>query len=85
MTALLAAKGIASEAALINLGNAYSLADPPTMATLNHVILYLPEFDVYDDPTAASAAFGVLRRRKPMTSPSCAFRRPRRNSPAPPP
>ena len=60
MTALLAAKGIASEAALINLGNAYSLADPPTMATLNHVILYLPEFDVYDDPTAASAAFGVL-------------------------
>ena len=60
MTALLAAKGIASEAALINLGNAYSLADPPMLATLNHVILYLPEFDVYDDPTAASAAFGVL-------------------------
>src|SRR5262249_49810363 len=27
---------------------------------LNHVILYLPEFDVYDDPTAQYAAFGVM-------------------------
>ena len=60
MTALLAAKGIASEAALINLGNAYALPEPPTLAALNHVILYLPEFDIYDDPTASGAAFGVL-------------------------
>ena len=60
MASLLAAKGIASEAALINLGNAYSLPEPPTLAALNHVILYLPEFDVYDDPTANVAAFGVL-------------------------
>ena len=35
-------------------------AEPPTLAALNHVILYLPEFDLYDDPTANSAAFGVL-------------------------
>src|ERR1700693_5955000 len=60
MTALLAAKGIASEAALINFGNAYTLPEPPTMVVLNHVILYLPEFDLYDDPTAQNAAFGVL-------------------------
>jgi hypothetical protein len=60
MTSLLAAKGIASEAALINLGNAYSLPEPPTLVALNHVILYLPEFDLYDDPTANGAAFGVL-------------------------
>jgi hypothetical protein len=60
MAALLAAKGIASEAVLINLGNAYTLPEPPTMAVLNHVILYLPEFDLYDDPTARNAAFGVL-------------------------
>jgi hypothetical protein len=60
MASLLAAKGIASEPALINLGNAYTLPDPPTLAALNHVILYLPEFDVYDDPTASLAAFGVL-------------------------
>ena len=60
MAALLAAKGIASEAALINFGNAYTLPEPPTLAALNHVILYLPEFNLYDDPTAKLAAFGVL-------------------------
>jgi Domain of Unknown Function with PDB structure (DUF3857)/Transglutaminase-like superfamily len=60
MIALLAAKGIGAEAALINLGNVYTLADPPTLAALNHVILYLPQFDLYDDPTANAAAFGVL-------------------------
>ncbi len=60
MSALLAAKGIASEAALINLGNIYTLPEPPTLAALNHVILYLPELDIYDDPTANMAAFGVL-------------------------
>jgi hypothetical protein len=60
MLALLAAKGITGEAALINLGNAYSLPEPPTLAALNHVILYLPEFGLYDDPTVTWAAFGVL-------------------------
>jgi len=60
MSALLAAKGIASEHALINFGNAYTLPEPPTMVALNHVILYLPEFDLYDDPTASLAGFGVL-------------------------
>ena len=60
MSALLAAKGIASEAALINLGPAYSLPEPPTLAVLNHVIAYLPEFDLYDDPTASVEAFGTL-------------------------
>jgi hypothetical protein len=60
MSALLAAKGIASEAVLVNLGNAYSLPEPPTLGALNHVILYLPDFNLYDDPTAALAGFGVL-------------------------
>ncbi|HKD30859.1 MAG TPA: DUF3857 domain-containing transglutaminase family protein [Xanthobacteraceae bacterium] len=60
MATLLAAKGIASEPALINLGNAYTLPEPPTLAALNHVILYLPDFDVYDDPTANWAAFATL-------------------------
>ena len=60
MAALLAAKGIASEAALINSGNVYTLPEPPTLVALNHVILYLPDFDLYDDPTADIAAFGVL-------------------------
>ena len=60
MSALLMAKGIASEAALINLGLAYSLPEPPTLAVLNHVIVYLPEFDLYDDPTANVEDFGTL-------------------------
>jgi hypothetical protein len=41
-------------------GNAYTLPEPPTLVTLNHVILYLPDFDLYDDPTASQAAFGVM-------------------------
>jgi transglutaminase-like putative cysteine protease len=60
MSALLAAKGIPSELVLIYLGNAYSLPEAPTIAGFNHVILYLPQFDLYDDPTANYAAFGVL-------------------------
>jgi hypothetical protein len=60
MAALLAAKGIRSEPALINSGGVYTLPEPPTMAALNHVILYLPDFDLYDDPTVSPAAFGVL-------------------------
>jgi hypothetical protein len=60
MAALLGAKGIASEATLINLGNSYTLPEPPTLISLNHVILYLPEFNLYDDPTASTMAFGVL-------------------------
>src|SRR5207248_5115493 len=31
-----------------------------TMAVLNHVILYLPELDLYADPTVTQSAFGVL-------------------------
>lgn len=60
MMALLAAKGVAAEQVLINLGHAYTLTDPPTSAAFNHVILYLPEFDLYDDPTANLSAFGVM-------------------------
>jgi transglutaminase-like putative cysteine protease len=59
MGALLKAKGIASEQALVNLGNTYRL---PELAVpfFNHVMLYLPEFDLYTDPTAAQASFAVL-------------------------
>jgi hypothetical protein len=60
MTALLAAKGIASEQVLINSTNAHALDQPATLAALNHVIVYLPEWDIYDDPTASHAGFGVL-------------------------
>jgi hypothetical protein len=60
MTALLAAKGIASEQVLINGTNAHALDQPATLAALNHVIVYLPEWRVYDDPSASLAGFGIL-------------------------
>jgi transglutaminase-like putative cysteine protease len=60
LAALLAARGIASEPVLINTGIArYVLPETP-VADFNHVILYLPELDLYVDPTWNLAAFGVL-------------------------
>jgi transglutaminase-like putative cysteine protease len=58
--ALLRARGIESEPALINLGNEYLLPGPPTLAVLNHVITWLPEFALYADTTAGVAPFGTL-------------------------
>jgi hypothetical protein len=60
MAALLAAKGIASELVLVNGGNAHALDLPATLAALNHVMIYLPDFGIYDDPTASFASFGIL-------------------------
>jgi transglutaminase-like putative cysteine protease len=59
MGALLKAKGIASEQALINLGSTYRLSELP-VPFFNHVMLYLPEPGVYTDPTASQSAFGIL-------------------------
>jgi transglutaminase-like putative cysteine protease len=60
LAALLAARGIASEAVLINTNLArYVLPETP-VADFNHVILYVPELDLYVDPTWNHAAFGVL-------------------------
>ncbi len=58
--ALLAARGIKAEFAMINLGNHYTLSAPPTFAQLNHAISYLPEFGLYADTTAGTAPFGTL-------------------------
>ena len=58
--ALLKAKGIESHPVLLNLGAAYTLSGPPTMAQLDHVISYLPEFDLYADTTSGVAPFGML-------------------------
>ncbi len=60
LAALLAARGISSEAVLINTNLArYVLPETP-VADFNHVILYVPEFDLYVDPTWNHTAFGVL-------------------------
>lgn len=60
LSALLKAKGIASEPVLINGTNAYTLSGPPTLAQLNHLIIWLPEFKMYADATAQVAPFGIL-------------------------
>ena len=59
MGALLKAKGIASEQALINLGAIYGLPALP-LPSFNHVMLYLPEFGLYTDPTSSHSSFGIL-------------------------
>ncbi len=60
LNTLLAARGIASDFVMLNLGNEYTLSEPPTFAQLNHAITYLPEFDLYADSTALLAPFGTL-------------------------
>src|SRR5262245_5104837 len=60
MAALLAAKDIASEHVLVNSGSIYDFNDVLAPRFLNHVMLYLPELKVYDDPTTAKTTFGVL-------------------------
>lgn len=57
---LLKSKGIESELVLINLGNGYGLPTAPTYGLLNHMIVWLPDFQIYDDTTAEVAPFGVL-------------------------
>jgi Domain of Unknown Function with PDB structure (DUF3857)/Transglutaminase-like superfamily len=60
LEALLAAKGIASAPVLINSGNRYRLPEAATPAAFNHVLSYLPEFDLYIDSTVGVAPFGML-------------------------
>ena len=60
LEALLKAKGIASVPALINSGNRYRAPEAATPALFNHVLSYLPEFDLYADSTIGVAPFGTL-------------------------
>ncbi len=63
MTALLAAKGIASEQVIINASDVYTLPETVASGYFNHAMVYLPELGLYDDPTASLAPFGVLPRQ----------------------
>jgi len=60
LQSLLAAKGIESSPALVNLGAGEELSPIAVTFPLNHVILYVPSLDLYLDPTAQFAPFGVL-------------------------
>lgn len=60
LQALLAARGIKSTQALVNAGSMYRLPKIPTVFNVNHVINYLPTFDLYVDSTSDSTPFGML-------------------------
>jgi Domain of Unknown Function with PDB structure (DUF3857)/Transglutaminase-like superfamily len=60
LIALLKAKGIEASSAVINSGSAYSLPELPIFRPFNHVITYLPEWDLYVDTTQELAPFGEL-------------------------
>lgn len=60
LQALLAAAGIPSSAALVNGDDAYRLPAVPTLGVLNHVIVYLPQLQLFLDPTAGTVAGGFL-------------------------
>lgn len=60
--ALLAAKGIDADFALISAFPSHRDPTVPVPEWFNHVILWLPEFDRYIDPTAGRAAFSAMHR-----------------------
>ena len=60
LQALLAAKDIPSTQALINAGSSYQLPAIPVVSMVNHVIDYVPEFDLYLDSTSDDTPFGML-------------------------
>ncbi|MBI5656414.1 MAG: DUF3857 and transglutaminase domain-containing protein [Geobacter sp.] len=60
LQALLAAQNIESEQALVNAGSRYDLPKVPVVATINHVINYLPGLKIYLDSTASTLPFGML-------------------------
>lgn len=60
LEALLAARGIKADPALISLHGRYDLPDPPGLSVLDHVVTYVPSLDLYLDSTAPYAPFGLL-------------------------
>lgn len=61
LESLLAAKDIETTAALINAGeNRYQLPDAASPHAFDHVITYVPEFDLFLDSSDGAAPFGVL-------------------------
>ena len=60
LQALLAARGIQSAQALVNAGSTYTLPKVPVVGNINHVINFIPAFDLYVDSTSNSTPFGML-------------------------
>jgi transglutaminase-like putative cysteine protease len=60
LASLLAARNIASEAVLVGRDGGLDPLPVPTPRQFDHCITYLPELDVYVDPTNSFCDFGVL-------------------------
>ena len=60
LQALFAARGIQSTQALLNAGSIYQLPKIPVVSSVNHVINYVPVFNLYLDSTSDSTPFGML-------------------------
>lgn len=59
-TALLAAKGIEAQTAIVSLGNSYWTSKLPLLPNFNHVIAYIPSLGVWADLTSSVTPFGRL-------------------------
>ena len=57
---LLKAKGIDSRLVLLNTINRYQFGAIPTGAEFNHVIVWLPDWDIYSDTTVGGLPFWML-------------------------
>lgn len=60
LQALLAARNIESEQALINSGSLYQLPDVPVVSAVNHVINFIPSLNLFLDSTSSYTPFGML-------------------------
>jgi len=63
LQALLAARGIRAEAALVDWGSRYQLYPLGVPQEFNHVIAWLPDFGLFANPTNPYARLGTLDRR----------------------
>lgn len=61
LVALLRAKNIPADPVLINLSASYQLSRPAGTWAFNHVIIHLPEWNIYADTTPGGAPFGTLQ------------------------
>ena len=60
LRALLAARGIAAEPVLLNASDTATIAGPPNLRPMNHLILFLPDLNLYADPSLGISPLGVL-------------------------
>jgi hypothetical protein len=60
LNALFKAENIRSTQALINAGSSYKLPAIPQVSAVNHVINYLPDYDLFVDATSEDLPFGML-------------------------